>query len=126
MIPDLVIIIMTQAVDLCKKSMNMSYVYIHADKYISFKLYSHFCYKQSKIIIYLCIRPGKNVLVLVIGRVDFDANKKNAGRKIKMTPRKIQSPVFSSPVNHRHPRSSAFRVADTNVLGLKFMFLCTF
>ena len=24
----------------------------------------------------------KNVLVLVIGRVDFDANKKNAGRKI--------------------------------------------
>ena len=48
--------------------------------------------------------------------------KKNAGRKIKMTPRKIQSPVFSLPVNHQHPRSSAFRVADMNVLGLKFMF----
>ena len=31
----------------------------------------------------------KNVLVLVIGRVDFDAN------------------IFS-PVNHRNPRSSAF------------------
>ena len=44
------------------------------------------------------IRPGKkNVLVLVIGRVDFDANKKNAGRKINTTPRKIPSPVFSSP-----------------------------
>ena len=52
--------------------------------------------------------------------------KKNAGRKIKMTPRKIQSPVFSLPVNHRHPRSSAFRVTDMNFLGLKFMFLCTF
>ena len=46
-----------------------------------------------------------------------------------MTPRKIQSPVSSlpvMPVNHRHPRSSAFGVADMNVLGLKFMFLCTF
>ena len=73
------------------------------------------------------IRPGnKNVLVLVIGRVDFDANLKNAGRKINMTPRKIQSPLFSSPVNYQHPRSSAFLVADMNVLGLKFMFLCTF
>ena len=50
----------------------------------------------------------KNVLVLVIGRVDFDANKKNAGRKINTTLRKIQSPVFSSPVNQRNPRSSAF------------------
>ena len=40
-----------------------------------------------------------------------------------MTPRKIQSPVFSLPVNHRHPRSSAFRVAGMNVLGLKFMSL---
>ena len=28
----------------------------------------------------------KNVLVLVIRRVDFEANKKNAGRKINMTP----------------------------------------
>ena len=72
------------------------------------------------------LKPGKNVLVLVIGRVDFDANKKNAGHKIKMTLRKIQSPVFSLPVNHHHPHSSAFRVADMNVLGLKFMFLCTF
>ena len=34
--------------------------------------------------------------------------KKNAGRKINTTPRKIQSPVFSSPVNQRNPRSSAF------------------
>ena len=42
----------------------------------------------------------KNVLVLVIGRVDFDANKKNAGRKINMTPRKIPNPEFSSLVNH--------------------------
>ena len=46
----------------------------------------------------------KNVLVLVIGRVDFDANKKNAGHKIKITP----SPVFSLPVNHWHPLSSAY------------------
>ena len=50
----------------------------------------------------------KNVLVLVIGRVDFDANKKNAGHKIKITPRKIQSPVFSLLVNHWHPLSSAY------------------
>ena len=55
-----------------------------------------------------CLRPGKNVLVLVIGQVDFDTNKKKAGRKINTTPRKIQSPVFFSPVNHRHPGSSAF------------------
>ena len=26
--------------------------------------------------------------------VDFDENKKNAGRKINVTPRKIPSPVF--------------------------------
>ena len=44
--------------------------------------------------------PKKNVLVLVIGRVDFDANKKNAGGKINMTPRKLPSPEFSSLVNH--------------------------
>ena len=50
----------------------------------------------------------KNVLVLVIERVDFDANKKIAGSKINMTPRKIPSPVFSSPVNPQHPRSSTF------------------
>ena len=50
----------------------------------------------------------KNVLVLVIGRVDFDANKKNADRKINTTPRNIHSPIFSSPVNQRNPRSSAF------------------
>ena len=50
---------------------------------------------------FLIVRPGKkNVLVLVIGRVDFDANKKNAGRKINMTPRKIPTPEFSSLVNH--------------------------
>ena len=55
------------------------------------------------------VRPGKKMSVLVIGRVDFDANfKKNVGRKINTTPRKITSLVFSSPVNHRHPRSSAF------------------
>ena len=50
----------------------------------------------------------KRVLVLVNGRVDFDANKQNAGHKINMTPRKIQSPIFSLPVNHRQPPSSAF------------------
>ena len=50
----------------------------------------------------------KNVLVLVIGRVDFDENEKNAGRKINVTPRKIPSPGIFSPVNHRHPRSSPF------------------
>ena len=49
--------------------------------------------------------------------------KKNVGRKINMTPRKIQSPVFFSPVNHRHPHSSAFWVADMNVFGLG---LCCF
>ena len=38
--------------------------------------------------------------------VDFDANKKNAGRKINRTPEK--NPLFSSPVNQRNPRSSAF------------------
>ena len=66
----------------------------------------------------------KNVLVLVIGRVDFDANKKKRAEK-KITPRKIESGIFF-PVNHRHPRSSAFRIADMNILGFKFMFLCTF
>ena len=35
-----------------------------------------------------------------------------------MTPRKIPSPVFPSPVDHRHPCSSAFQVADMNVFGL--------
>ena len=44
--------------------------------------------------------------------------KKNAGRKINTTPRKIQSPVIFSPVNHRHPRSPAFWVAEMNVFGL--------
>ena len=43
-----------------------------------------------------------------------------------MTPRKIQSPVFSLPVNHRHPCLSTFRVANMNVLGLKFMFCVHF
>ena len=68
----------------------------------------------------------KNVLVLVIRRVDFDANKKNVGRKIKMTLRKRQSPVFSLPVNHQHPRSSAFRVADMNVWDLSLFFCVHF
>ena len=63
------------------------------------------------------IRPGKkNVLILVIGRVDFDANKKNAGRKIYMTPRKIPSPEFSSLVNHG---ICGHLCADMNVLGLQ-------
>ena len=58
---------------------------------------------------YLHIRPGKKiVLVLVLGGSILMQIKKNAGRKINTTPRKIQSPVFSSPVNHRNPRSSAF------------------
>ena len=51
-----------------------------------------------------------------IRRVDFDANKKNADRKVNMTLRNILSPVFASPVNHRHPRSFALGVADINVL----------
>ena len=58
----------------------------------------------------------KNVLVLVIRRVDFDANKKNAGHKINMTPRKIPSPEFSSLVNHG---ICGHLCADTNVLGLQ-------
>ena len=59
---------------------------------------------QYRILMICMINLGqeKNVLVLVIGRVDFDANKNNAGRKINTTP------VLSSPVNHRHPRSSVF------------------
>ena len=73
------------------------------------------------------IRPGKKMSWFwSLGGSILMQIKKNAGRKIKMTPRKIQSPVFSLPVNHRQSRSSAFRVADMNVLGLKFMFLCTF
>ena len=58
----------------------------------------------------------KNVLVLVIGRVDFDANKKNSGRKINMTPRKILSPEFSSFVYHG---ICGHLCADMNVLGLQ-------
>ena len=50
---------------------------------------------------------------------------KKCGPQNKNDTEKILSPVFSSPVNHRHPRSFAFRVADMNV-ALKFMFLCTF
>ena len=60
---------------------------------------------------------NKNVLVLVIRQVDFDANKKNAGCKINMTPRKIPSPEFSS-LGHL--------CADMNVLGLQVPILCTF
>ena len=62
------------------------------------------------------VGPGKNALVLVIGRVDFDANKKNAGRKINMTPRKIPSPEVSSLVNHL---IHGHLHADVNVLGLQ-------
>ena len=58
----------------------------------------------------------KNVLVLVIGRVDFDANKKNAGRKINLTSRKIPSAEFSSPVNHG---ICGHLYPDMNVLGLQ-------
>ena len=47
----------------------------------------------------LHIRPGKKVLVLVIGRVDFDANKKKLrAAKYNRTP--------PSPVNQR--RSTEF------------------
>ena len=42
--------------------------------------------------------------------------KKNAGRKINMTPRKIPSPEFSSLVNHG---ISGHLCADRNVLGLQ-------
>ena len=52
--------------------------------------------------------------------VDFDANKKNAGGKIKMTPRKIQTPVFSLPVNHRHPCSGP--VFKNQLTGTKVFF----
>ena len=41
--------------------------------------------------------------------------KKNAGRKINTTPRKIPSQVFSSPVNHG---VCDHLCADMNVLGL--------
>ena len=51
-----------------------------------------------------------------MGRVDFDANKKNAGRKINMTPRKKPSPEFSSHVNHG---ICGHLCADMNVLGLQ-------
>ena len=62
----------------------------------------------------------KNVLVLVIGRVDFDANKKNAGRKMNMTLRKIPSPEFSSLVNHG---ICGHLCADMNVLGLQVLLM---
>ena len=42
--------------------------------------------------------------------------KKNAGRKIKMTPRKIPSPEFSSPVNHG---IRGHLYTNMNVLGLQ-------
>ena len=42
--------------------------------------------------------------------------KKNAGRKINTTPRKIQSPVFSSPVNHRNPRLSAYSCPESALI----------
>ena len=63
---------------------------------------------------YTALGQEKNVLVLVIGRVDFDANKKNAGRKINMTPRKIPSPEFSLLVNHG---ICGHLCAEMNVLG---------
>ena len=46
------------------------------------------------------VRPGKKrVLVLVVGRVDFDANKKQMrAAKCNTTPRKIPSLVFSSTI----------------------------
>ena len=66
----------------------------------------------------------KNILVLVIGRVDFDAKKMRAQNK-NDTEKSTESGIYL-PVNHRHPRSPTYRVADMNVLGLKFMFLCTF
>ena len=42
--------------------------------------------------------------------------KKNAGRRINMTPRKIPSPEVSSPVNHG---IRGHLYADMNVLGLQ-------
>ena len=46
--------------------------------------------------------------------------KKNAGRKINMTPRKIPSPEFSSLVNHG---ICVHQCADMNVLGLQVHFV---
>ena len=55
------------------------------------------------------VRPGKKISWFwSSGGSILTQIKKNAGRKLNTTPRKIPSPVFSSPVNHRHPRSSAF------------------
>ena len=55
------------------------------------------------------IRPGKKMSWFwSLGGSILTQIKKNAGRRINTTPRKIQSPVFSSPVNHQNPRSSAF------------------
>ena len=58
----------------------------------------------------------KNVLVLVIGWVDFDANNKNVGHKMNMTLRKIPSPEFSSLVNHG---IRGHLYADMKVSGLQ-------
>ena len=45
---------------------------------------------------FLIVRPGKkNVLVLVIGRVDFDANKKKCGPQNKYdTEKNTDSRIF--------------------------------
>ena len=42
--------------------------------------------------------------------------KKNVGRRINMTPRKIPSPEVSSPVNHG---IRGYLYSDMNVLGLQ-------
>ena len=58
----------------------------------------------------------KNVLVLVIGGSILTQIKKNVGRKINMTPRKIPSQEFSSLINHG---ICGHLCAGMNILGLQ-------
>ena len=60
----------------------------------------------------------KNILVLVIGRVDFDANKKKWGPQNKYDTKKNTSPEFSSLVNHG--------ICGHLCLGLQVHLQCTF
>ena len=56
----------------------------------------------------LYLRPGRKKCLGSGHRAGRFGRKKNVGRKINTTPRKIPSPVFFSPLNHRNSRSSAF------------------
>ena len=65
----------------------------------------------------LTFRPGKKMSWFwSSGGSILTQIKKNAGRRINMTPRKIPSPEVSSPVNHR---IRGHLCADMNVLGLQ-------